>query len=108
MSLAAAFRQRLYAFILWLAHSIFNLVIGLYNWTTRWRKAWFRKSASNCGDLADRVQRLSKIPNHLAFVMSFHELKCTNLLLTQIAHLVKWSLLIGIENITVYDDLGEF
>lgn len=89
---------------LWLFHAAFSL----YVYVTMYSQAAIRICRKIIGGrnpaegLADLKEGLDKIPKHIAFLLLEDSINYSTT-----ASLIAWSLVVGIENISVYDPAGE-
>lgn len=100
MSLVLTVSSMFYQLALRLIHSVFTLVEWCKEWTERRRHASLKQFLTN-------YDTINQMPTNVGLVVSFDEVTYSKALLNQLANLVKWSVLLGIKNVTVYDDKGE-
>ena len=97
-----SYAELLFVCIFWLLHFIFSLteyIMALcYLLSAKW-KSFF--SQEKCLDM-EQVKNFSKIPKHIAFLVLENDIVYDDL-----ANLVMWSVLVGINVISLYDVHGK-
>ena len=102
MAAEESYPELLFICIFWLLHAIFSLTEYLmafcYLLSSRWRAVF---SQEKCIDL-ELVKNISKLPKHVAFLVLENDV-----VYDDVAKLVIWSLLVGINVISLYDVHGK-
>lgn len=92
-----------YKILLWTIHAVYSLVELVSEWmmrTTGRRKGQQEISAFS-------PDQINKLPQHIAFVVAPEEVDM-KIAGDHLAHLVKWSLAMGVKHISLYDEMGMF
>jgi len=97
-----SYAELLFVCIFWLLHFIFSMTEYLmafcYLLSAKWKSLF---SQEKCLDM-EQVKNFSKIPKHIAFLVVENDIVYDDL-----AKLVMWSLLVGINAISLYDVHGK-
>ena len=103
MAAEESFPELLFICIFWLLHAIFSLTEYLmafcYLLSAKWRSVFARDLEAL--DL-EPVRNISKLPKHIAFLVLENDI-----VYDDVAKLVIWSLLVGINAISLYDVHGK-
>jgi len=102
MAADESYPELLFICVFWLLHAIFSLteylMAACYLLSAKWRSVF---SQERCVDL-ELVKNISKLPKHIAFLVLENDVVYDDL-----AKLVIWSLLVGINVISLYDVHGK-
>ena len=103
MAAEESYPELLFVCIFWLLHAIFSLTEYImafcYILSSKWRSVFSRDLEAV--DI-EAVNNISKLPKHIAFLVLENDI-----LYDDVAKLVIWSLLVGINVISLYDVHGK-